>query len=643
MLFESPPESAIASAFLVNGGWTELPLAHQPLFAACLGLHLALVWSRSDRWSQCSTVLPALTIVLAMAMHFLVGTLSQSPQSEILVICEVLAATAGLYSASLSVMAPSAKSVLNEIEEKLCQKSIQLASAARVARFCQFSIDLESRRVTWSQEALTLFGWSAFDNSLPTTVEALLALLHEEDRPAVQEEVQSALAQGHAFEFQARLQRCRGQYMPVHALCDIERSPEGEAIALHGVIQDVGPLMAALEREVRVKAEVEAAERISATKTAFISNMSHELRTPLNAIIGYSELLSMRAEDMTPDKVRSDLANVLQAGYHLLDLINDILDMAKIESGQTELDPSTFTAQDIIDETIPLLTPLLEANQNRLIVTGDALTALLTTDRMKLRQSLVNLGANAAKFTQDGIITLSADRTEKGMIALSVTDTGIGLTEEQQALLFVAFRQAHRSTASTYGGTGLGLAITRAHCLLMGGEIDVQSTPGQGTCFTMVLPVLSRPSDTSCPDGPILPQDPLDALIVEDDLAYGNLLSRLLTQDEWTVSVARTAEQALEIATLRPPRLLITDLVLPAMDGFELIQRLRSKLHEDLTILAVTSLDLTVEQKDELELSGVEILLKRDISLIQTGRKALTTLQRIGRRTASQACNHEER
>jgi signal transduction histidine kinase/CheY-like chemotaxis protein len=587
--------------------------------------------------------LPALTIALAMAMHFLAGALPLGPQNEILTICEVLAAVAALYSASLSVMVPRTKSVLSEVEEELRQRNIQLATAARVARFCQFSVDLESKQITWSPEALTLFGWSAIDNSLPATTEEVMALLHEDDRTAVQADVQQALAHRRPFEFQARLRRCQGQYMPVHALCDVERSPEGKGIALHGVLQDIGPLKAALEREVRAKAEFEAAEKVSATKTTFISNMSHELRTPLNAIIGYSELLTMRAESMTPDKIRSDLANVLQAGHHLLDLINDILDMAKIESGQSELDPSTFTAQDIIDETTTLITPLMEANGNRLTYTGNALTIPLTTDRMKLRQCLVNLAANAAKFTRNGTITLAAERTDKGILSLSVTDTGIGLTAAQQASLFVAFRQADRSTASTYGGTGLGLAITRAHCILMGGQIEVKSALGQGTCFTMLLPVLSQPADTTHPDGPVQPQIPLDALIVEDDRAYGELLGRLIAQDGWLVSVARTAEQAVEIAALRAPRLLVADLVLPTMDGFELIQRLRSQCHANLAILAITSLDLTKEQKDELELSGVDILLKRDTSLIQTGQKVLTTLRRIGRRTAPQTFDRGER
>ncbi|MCF8480309.1 MAG: response regulator [Rhodospirillum sp.] len=643
-MFEPALDGALSpvTASLVGTPWTALPLSHQPLFLACLAMHLALARTRSLRWHQSALVIPALLIALAMAMHFLVAVLPLAPKDEILAFCEMVAAAAALYSASLSVLSPTAESDRHAAEEKLRQSTMQLTAASRVARFCRFSVDLDSKRITWSTEALPLFGWSAFDDSLPTTLDSLIALLHQDDQGPVRKAVARATAMDHPFEFQARLRRGQGRDVPIHALSDIVRSPDGKGIALHGIVQDVSPMKAALEREARTRAEFEAAKRSNATKTAFISNMSHELRTPLNAIIGYSELLSMRADGMTPDKVRSDLANVLQASHHLLDLINDILDMAKIESGQMELDPSTFTTREVFDETIALIKPLLDANGNNLVLSGDVLSHTLTTDRMKLRQCLVNLAGNAAKFTQNGTIILSADQTADGMLSLSVDDTGIGLSAKQSENLFTAFHQGDRFTAATYGGTGLGLAITKAFCHLMGGRISFDSTPGLGSRFTMNLPILSRPVGLTHPDGPVPDAKPLDALIVEDDRSYGDLLARLVTQGGRIASVARTAEQALDITAFRPPRLLIADLILPDMDGFELIRRLRKQRPTRMNILALTSLDLTRNQKDELELAGVEILLKRDTTLSQAGDRALTILDESASRALSQVSDTEE-
>jgi signal transduction histidine kinase len=249
-----------------------------------------------------------------------------------------------------------------------------------------------------------------------------------------------------------------------------------------------------------------ALEDASKHKSIFLANMSHELRTPLNAIIGYSEMLQEEAEETDADAFLPDLQKINAAGKHLLGLINDILDLSKIEAGRMDLDLETFEVGQLVRDVAAIVQPLMEKNANTLVVTCPDTIGTMQADQTKLRQTLFNLLSNAAKFTDHGRIELrvstgqaTGDR-EQGSetvtpvpsplspVTFSVADTGIGMTEEQLARLFEAFSQAEASTRSRYGGTGLGLAISRHFCRLMGGDLTVESTYGEGSTFTVRLP-----------------------------------------------------------------------------------------------------------------------------------------------------------
>jgi len=224
-------------------------------------------------------------------------------------------------------------------------------------------------------------------------------------------------------------------------------------------------------------------------KSQFLANMSHELRTPLNAIIGVSEMLREDAEALKQDT--EPLDRVLGAGRHLLALINDILDLSKIEAGRMELHLETFPLAPLIEDVAKTIEPMTMKNGNRLVI--DCPTDLGTThaDQTRFRQSLLNLGSNANKFTEKGTITITARQGQENgrdWITLAVTDTGIGMTPEQMGKLFQEFSQASSTTASKYGGTGLGLAISKHFCQMMGGDITVASEPGRGSTFTIRLP-----------------------------------------------------------------------------------------------------------------------------------------------------------
>lgn len=261
--------------------------------------------------------------------------------------------------------------------------------------------------------------------------------------------------------------------------------------------------------EVDLRQAKEAAEAASRAKSAFLANMSHEFRTPLNAIIGYSEILEDEAEDLGQAGLRSDAVKIKTAGRHLLALVNDVLDLSKIEAGKMQLFVEEFDVAQLVAEVASTIQPLADKNQNTFRVHKPDNLGRMRTDQAKVRQALLNLLNNASKFTERGVVELKVmrgvfpanalDSTE--WMVFQITDTGIGMTPEQLQRLFSDFTQGDASTMRKYGGTGLGLALSRRFCQLMGGDIQVESKINQGSVFTMRLPVEIVAAETPTPEG----------------------------------------------------------------------------------------------------------------------------------------------
>jgi signal transduction histidine kinase/DNA-binding response OmpR family regulator len=364
----------------------------------------------------------------------------------------------------------------------------------------------------------------------------------------------------------------------------------------------------------------EAAEEANRAKSTFLANMSHELRTPLNAIIGYSEMLQEEAEDQHLHHFVSDLQKIHSSGRHLLSLINDILDLSKIEAGKMDLFIETFDLASLVQQTAATIQPLAQKNQNTLQLLGPEALGSMRADVTRLRQVLFNLLSNACKFTQNGTITLEARRETyrgKDSAIFQISDTGIGMTEEQTRRLFRDFTQADASTTRKYGGTGLGLAISQRFCQMMGGNISVESIPGQGSVFTVILPTEVEPDKPRTP----MPawydqQSPLDSggfrqpivLTIDDDPVARDLLSHYLTKEGFKVLQASNGEEGMRIARRVRPIAITLDVLMPTMDGWKTLIEL--KADQELSAIPVIMLTIVDNQKMGYALGASDYLTK---------------------------------
>ena len=281
-----------------------------------------------------------------------------------------------------------------------------------------------------------------------------------------------------------------GREIPMSFSTGVLKNAEGQASGMIAVAQDI---TARKRQEKELKEAKVAAEAANATKSQFLATMSHELRTPLNAIIGYTEMMTEEAEDNGHDDYIPDLKKVHSSAKHLLALINDVLDLSKIEAGKMDLYLETVEVKPLIEDVVAVVAPLVDKKANKLSVNLGPNLGSIHADVTKVRQSLFNLLSNASKFTERGTITLDVYRSwQQGseIFHFIVSDTGIGMNKEQLGRMFQAFTQADASTTRKFGGTGLGLVISRNFCQMMGGDITVESEEGKGTKFTIVLPVV---------------------------------------------------------------------------------------------------------------------------------------------------------
>jgi GAF domain-containing protein/CheY-like chemotaxis protein/anti-sigma regulatory factor (Ser/Thr protein kinase) len=353
---------------------------------------------------------------------------------------------------------------------------------------------------------------------------------------------------------------------------------------------------ARLFREIEDKSrQLEAADR---HKSEFLANMSHELRTPLNAIIGYSEMLQEDAADLGAEQFTEDLRKINAAGKHLLELINAVLDLSKIEAGKMELYLESFDVAGLVRDIAAVIQPLAAKNANRLDVRCPDDVGAMHADLTKVRQALFNLLSNACKFTEHGEVALAVAREAtdgRDRMLFSVSDTGIGMTPEQVARLFEAFSQADAATTRRYGGTGLGLALSRRLCRMMGGDVTVESEPGRGSTFTIRLPAqVAEAVQEPAPAAPIgsVPAGVGTVLVIDDEAAVRDLMQRFLTKEGFRVVTAPGGEEGLRRARELRPDAITLDVMMPGMDGWAVLSALKADADvADIPVVMLTIVD----------------------------------------------------
>lgn len=414
--------------------------------------------------------------------------------------------------------------------------------------------------------------------------------------------------------FETVFQKKNGRTFPVEVQLHYRESENPPAF--FALVLDISDRLAAREELLLARNEAENANRV---KSAFLANMSHELRTPLNAVIGYSELLMEIAEEKNDSDYLADLDRIGSAGLHLLSLIDDVLDLSKIEAGKTELEIREISIANMVNEATTIINPQMEANRNKLEVSLAEDIGAMWSDPVRVRQILFNILSNAAKFTENGWVNITASRVEREAgdeIIFEVSDSGIGISPDRLERLFGEFIQADDSTSRKYGGSGLGLAISRRLCRLMSGDIEAKSEPDEGSTFTVRLPADLRqhslPADQGEPE-PWVDKENLNAtekpslnpvaqiandrvsnkiLVVEDSDAMGRLIEMYLDDSGFEVELASTVERGLEVLQESRPFLVILDLILPDGSGRVILDKIKQFPNSAATsVIICTSMD----------------------------------------------------
>jgi PAS domain S-box-containing protein len=513
----------------------------------------------------------------------------------------IVASIVFLFIAALLLLLMQMRRLNQQRTAELAESEHHLREAQEYAKIGYWELLKDGRTAAWSDQVYQILG---LDPSVPAGPETLHDIIHKDDCQVVEESLLHSLASGneHHTEYRIRqpggLERwveCRG--LPI-------KGADGRPERLSGFIQDITERK---QVEEDLREAKEAAEHANLAKSEFLSSMSHELRTPMNAILGFSQLLEI---DELTDSQAENVTEILKAGHHLLELINEVLDLAKVESGRIDLFIEAVLLGKVIAESLLLVTPLAQRRGIEISLTKDG-TAIMfeqlslqhdavRADNTRLKQVLLNLLSNAVKYnSENGKIIIACNNTENNQSCVSITDKGAGISQEQQTQLFKAFNRLG-AEQSEIEGTGIGLVITKNIVELMGGNIGVESQQGEGSTFWIELPsdTLHRAQKNVFDENESTDQETITkpehehaVLYIEDNPANLRLVTKLLGRRPnihmWS---AHEPMLGLELATEHEPDLILLDINLPGMDGFEVLKQLRLREGiRDTTVIAISA------------------------------------------------------
>ena len=432
----------------------------------------------------------------------------------------------------------------------------------------------------FASHADVLIPGTSFETILRTATERGLIKDAEGRREAW---IAERLARHHAASETHIQRRSDGRWIQVNE----RKTANGGVVAIYADITELK------HHEAELAEARDAADAANQTKSTFLANMSHELRTPLNAIIGYSEILQEDAADKGDKAAIDDLQQIEGAGRHLLGLINNILDLSKIEAGKMDVFIEPIDIQAMVTEVLSIVRPLADKSENVVEVVCPADIGSFRSDQTKVKQCLLNLMSNASKFTDKGTLTLAVAHEGGSQVCFRVSDTGVGMTQEQLGRLFEAFSQADASTTKRFGGTGLGLAITKRFCTMLGGDVTVESTPGKGTTFIIRLPdqgvaatAVEAPAPAAAADGRTT------VLVVDDDPSVRGLLTKTLEKEGYRVVSAGNGVEALALAREHRPQAITLDVLMPQMDGWSALKEFKADATlRDIPVIMVSVLN----------------------------------------------------
>ena len=516
-----------------------------------------------------------------------------------------------------------------QIEEALKNSEQRLKLALKASKAGAWSWDIVTNEAFWSEENYQLMGLEPGNGRVSNDM--WLQCIHPDDRERASKQVEEAIHKRTNFNIEYRVLWPGDQIVWINSIGNLVFNLAGEAISMHGIQVDITKRM---EVEQELTQAKEQAEEANQAKSAFLSRMSHEFRTPLNAILGFAQILDINENKSLGPHEKKSVEQILKGGWHLLDVVKDLLDLSAIEANKIELQMETVDLLERLQDSLDIMQPLAQQREITLHGTAACADIFVHADPVRLKQVLLNLLSNAVKYNhKGGSVTLSCEIVDTATVRISVADTGSGISEADIAILFEPFSRLYLSTHALEG-TGIGLTIAKQLVELMGGRIGVTSKLGHGSTFWIELPLSQSPAQ-AVPVGITPPVASPEAVASETTLLYiEDSPSHIELVETITKSMtgirllsAHTPMLGLELAQAHRPDLIVCDICLPGMDGFEVLEQLRaSEVTREIPVIAVSANAMPMDIEKGLR-AGFRRYLTKPINVTEF-KKALDELVR---------------